>query len=41
MSIEVWSLWITYILYAEKLKAKIKTNIFRLKTYIFFTVQLL
>jgi len=29
MSLEVWSLWISYILFAEKFKAKINTNIFR------------
>jgi len=28
----------TYILFAEKFKVKIKTNIFRLKTFIFFMV---
>jgi len=33
-------LWITYILFAVKFKAKINTNIFRLKTFIFFMAQL-
>jgi len=37
MSIEVWFLWITYILFAEKFKAKINANIFLLKTFIFYT----
>jgi len=36
----VWSLWITNILFAETFKAKINTNIFRLKTFIFFMVYL-
>jgi len=34
----VWSLWISYILFAEKFKGKINTNIFHLKTFIFFMV---
>jgi len=29
-----------YILFAEKFKAKINTNIFRCKTYIFYLVYL-
>jgi len=33
----VRSLWITYILFAEKFEAKI--NIFRLKTFIIFMVN--
>jgi len=35
----LWSLWIIYILFAEKLK-KINTNIFRFNTFIFFMVYL-
>jgi len=31
-------LWISYILFAEKLKAKINTKIFHLKTFIFLMV---
>jgi len=36
----LWSLWIIYILFAEKFKAKINTNIFHFKTFIFFMVYL-
>jgi len=36
----LWSLWIIHILHAEKFKAKINTNIFLFKTYIFFVVYL-
>ena len=35
------SLWIIYTLFAEKFKAKINTNIFRFKKFIFFVVYLL
>jgi len=38
MSLEVWSLWLSYILFAEKSKAKINTNIFHFKIFIFFMV---
>jgi len=38
MSMAIWSLLITYILFAEKFEAEINTNIFRLKTFIFFMV---
>jgi len=31
----IWSLWIIYILFAEKCQAKIFTNIFQFKTFIF------
>jgi len=34
----VWSLWINYILFAEKFKAKINPYIFHLKTFIFLMV---
>jgi len=35
----LWSLWIIYILFAENFKAKINTNIFRFKTFIFLMVS--
>jgi len=38
MSIEVWSLWITYISFAQNFKAKTNTNIFYSKTFIFYMV---
>jgi len=31
----LWSLWIIYILFAVKFEAKINTNIFGFKTFIF------
>jgi len=34
-----WSLWIIYILFAENFKAKLNTNIFRFKTFIFLMVS--
>jgi len=37
----LWSLWINYILFAEKFKAKINTNIFQFETFIFFMPYLL
>jgi len=36
----LWSLCMIYILFAEKLKAKINTNILHSKTFIFFMVYL-
>jgi len=38
MGIEAWSLWINYILFAKKFKAKINTNSFGIKTFVFFMV---
>jgi len=35
---EIWCLWITYISFTEKFKVEGNTNIFRLKTFIFFMV---
>jgi len=34
----LWSLWILYILFAGKFKAKISTYIFRFKTFVFFVM---
>jgi len=36
----LYTLWIIYILFAEKVKAKINANIFCLKKFIFFMVSL-
>jgi len=36
----LWSLRIFYILFAEKFKAKINTNIFRFKTSTFYMLYL-
>jgi len=35
----VWSLWIITILFAENFKAKINSNIFRFKTFIFLMIS--
>jgi len=35
----VLSLWIIYILFVENFKAKINTNMFRFKTFIFLMVS--
>jgi len=35
------SLWIIYISFAEKFKAKINTNIYRFNTFVSFLVYLL
>jgi len=36
----LYSLWIIYMLFDETFKAKINTNIFRFKKFIFFMVYL-
>jgi len=36
----LWSLWIIYISFGEKCKAKINTSIFRFNTFIFFVVYI-
>jgi len=36
----LWSLWITYILFAEKFKAKINTNVLSFETFISFLLYL-
>jgi len=35
----VWSLWIIYILFVENFKARINTNIFCFKTFIFLMIS--